>query len=334
MKNIKYIIGFIVLLSLPVFLVSCESDEDEATLNNKCIKRSLGPNVIGQEIEFVYAMAIQPSAGKLVSVEVEASIQGDAATWLEHRSYHTKLDGIDTAVVIGSPSVNADNKTKVEFKVDTCAAALRYYYVIPESAKGKTVSFTFSALASNGETVSMQMGPYAIAEMDMVLDLPVSAASCYISIEDMAVYNAATAATIPNKIDLVYLYKNYNTDSVPFNHSFVAPAADAKKYLPGITLPAGVNRNTKIRDVGIKDAHLARLHLKTPAEAQPALYIDDIDLRNIDMSNMPNWALDIITNDGMWIETQDGKYKAYIFANEMRKGRAGGTISMKRYTVK
>ena len=141
------------------------------------------------------------------------------------------------------------------------------------------------------------------------------------------------AVKLTEKIDLVYLYRNYNVDTVAFNHAFVAPAADAQKYLPGVTLPAGVNRDTRIRDVGIKDAHLARLHLKNPPEAQPAIYIDDIDLRDMDMSNMPDWALDIATNDGMFIETQDGKYKAYIYVNEMKKGRAGGTISMKRYTM-
>ena len=242
-------------------------------------------------------------------------------------------DGIDTAIVVGNPSVTDGAITQVDYCVDTCAATLRYYYVIPEEAKGKQVTFTFSAQATNGETVSMNMGPYDIATMDMKLDLSLSAANCYISIEDMAVYNAAQAAEHPEKIDLVYLYRNYNVDTVAFNHAFVAPAADAQKYLPGVTLPAGVNRDTRIRDVGIKDAHLARLHLKNPPEAQPAIYIDDIDLRDMDMSNMPDWALDIATNDGMFIETQDGKYKAYIYANEMKKGRAGGTISMKRYTV-
>jgi hypothetical protein len=314
-------------------LFSCEKEEATPLFQNKCLKRSLGPNVVGQQIEFVYAIAIQPEAGKLVSAQVEASIAGAPDTYLEHRSYHTGLDGLEVGVEIGSPSVNTDNRTSVEFTTDTCAAALRYYYVIPEEAKGKTVEFTFSAVASNGDRVSIQMGEYTIAAMDMKLDLTISAAKCYISIEDMAVYNAAEAAAIPDKIDLVYLYRNYNTDTVAFNHAFVAPAADPQKYLPGITLPAGVSRDTKIRDVGVRDAHLARMHLKTPPEAQPAIYIDDIDLRDMDMSRMPDYALDLITNDGMWIETQDGKYKAYIFANNMNKGRAGGTISMKRYTM-
>ena len=154
------------------------------------------------------------------------------------------------------------------------------------------------------------------------------------------VYTAAEAATMPEKIDLVYFFESYTLaevegydQGVAFNHAFVAPAADAEKFLPDIKLPAGVNRNTKIRDVGIKDAHLARLHLKDSPEAQPAIFIDDIDLRDMDMSTMPNYALDLITNDGMFIETQDGKYKAYIYVNSARTGRVGATISMKRYTM-
>lgn len=330
----KPFIKILIIVIIAIGIFSCEKEEPTPVFQNKCLKRSLGPNVVGQNIEFVYAIAIQPEAGKLVSAQVEASIAGAPGTYLEHRSYHTGQDGLEVGVEVASPSVNTDNRTSVEFTADTCAAALRYYYAIPEEAKGKTVQFTFSAIASNGDHVSIQMGEYAIAAMDMKLDLSISSANCYISIEDMAVYNATAAAGIPDKIDLVYLYRNYNSDTVAFNHAFAAPAADAVKYLPGITLPEGVNRDTKIRSVGIQDAHLARLDQKSPPEAQPAIYIDDIDLRDVDMSLMPDYTLDIITNDGMWIETQDGKYKAYIFANEMRKGRAGGTISMKRYTMK
>lgn len=333
MKRNNYILGLLFLFILSIGFTACDKEEMSIALNNKCIKRSLGPNIWGQQIEFAYAIAIPPEMGKLVSAQVEASIAGAAGTWLEHRSYHTKLDGIDTAIVVANPCVNTDNITKVEFSVDTCAATLRYYYVIPKEAKGKTVSFTFSAVASNGEQVSIKMGEYKIAAMDMKLDLNLTSANCYISIEDMAVYNATAAAAIPDKIDLVFLFRDFTADSVRFDHAFVAPAADATKYLPGITLPEGVNRNTKIRAVGIKDAHLARLNLKDPAEVQPSIYLDDMDLRDIDMTNMPNWTLDIISNDGIFVETQDGKYKAYIFANQMRTGRGQGTISIKRYTV-
>jgi hypothetical protein len=54
----------------------------------------------------------------------------------------------DVGVVVGSPSVNSQNKTTVTFTTDTVAATLRYFYVIPEEARGKTVTFTFSAKSS------------------------------------------------------------------------------------------------------------------------------------------------------------------------------------------
>ena len=333
MNKMKYIMGMLLLALLSGGFASCQHEEENPTFGDKCIKRSLGPNVWSTQMEFAYAMAIQPSLGNLVEAKVEASIPGAEGTLLENQSWHAKLDGMDTAIVVGEPCVTEGTLSTVKFNIDTCASTLRYYYTIPEEAKGKEVSFTFSATASNGETVSIPMGPYTVASMDMKLDIALKGPASYISIEDMAAYTAAEAATMPEKIDLVYFFKNYTLDDVAFNHAFVAPAADSLKYRPGIELPAGVNRDTKIRDVGIKDAHLARLHLKDSPEAQPAIFIDDIDLRDMDMSTMPNYALDLIANDGMFIETQDGKYKAYIYVNSANRGRAGATISMKRYTM-
>jgi hypothetical protein len=61
----------------------------ENVLQNDVIKRSLGPNIVTQGIEFAYAMAIPPSKGKLLSAEVEASIPGATGTYLENNSYFT-----------------------------------------------------------------------------------------------------------------------------------------------------------------------------------------------------------------------------------------------------
>ena len=139
---------------------------------------------------------------------LKLSIAGATGTYLENRSFYTDSSGVDVGITVGNLSVTTDNNTEVIFTRDTCAATLRYFYIIPEEARGKSVTFTFSATASNGETVSYPMGPYTIANMDMKLDLVASDNNlCYISIADMAVYNAATAATIPDKIDLVYLYQ-------------------------------------------------------------------------------------------------------------------------------
>lgn len=323
----KYYNSPLVLIALLLLFSGCEKKDyalpvAENVLQNDVIKRSLGPNIVTQGIEFAYAMAIPPSKGKLLSAEVEASIPGATGTYLENNSYFTNGSGVDVPVPVGTTSVTSGSKTTVTFNKDTAAATLRYFYIVPEAARGKSVSFTFSTKSSNGEAVSYTMGPYTISKMDMIRNLTVTdGANAYISIADMAVYNAATAATKADKIDLVYLYRNITTSL--FNHALVSPAADAQ-YLPGITLPAGVNKSTQIRKAfGLQDKNLAQL--------QNGIYIDDVDFEKIDLSASPNFAINLVAESGIWVETADKKYKAYIFINSINNGGKSAVISIKRY---
>lgn len=316
-------------MALLLFTSGCKKEEyavptPKDVLQNDVIKRTLGPNIVGQQIEFAYAMAILPSKGKLQSAQVEASIPGGSGTYLENKSYYTGSNGADVGVPVASPSVNDKNVTSVTFNADTSAATLRYYYVIPEAARGSTVSFTFSAKSTNGETVSYKMGPYAISKMDMVRTLTVSDNNvAYISIADMTVYNATDAAAKADKIDLVYLYRNLTTSA--FNHALVSPAA-GENYLPGVTLPAGVNRSTKERKVfNLQDYNLAQL--------QYGIYIDDLDFQKLDLSDSPNYAINLKAESGVWVETADKKYRAYIYVNSVNNGNKSAVISIKRYTL-
>jgi hypothetical protein len=311
------------ILIVPALLFStCKKDEPSTILQNDCLKRSVGPNVVGLDIEFVYAMALPPSAGKLVSAQVEASIAGAGETWMENKSYHTNTSGVDVGVPVGSPSVNSGNRTEVSFTADTCAAALRYYYRISEEARGKEVSFIFTAKASNGEQVSYQMGPYTVAKMDIKLDLNTSNNDrCYISIADMAVYTAAEVSD-PAKVDLIYFYDARGA----FLHSLIAPTAPAE-YRPGVFVPSGAANHTPIRKVwNLRDRHLAR--------AQYGVYVDDIDFEQLDLTGMPDWALNLKAEAGAWIQTADGRYRAYIYINSVDNGAQTARISMKRYTLK
>ncbi len=315
---------------LVVFFNGCKEEEyalpeAKTQLQNECIKRSLGPNVVGLDLEFVYAMALGYNAGKITSAQVEASIPGASGTYLEHRSFYTNGSGVDVPVTVGNPSVTTGAKTEVVFTKDTCAAALRYFYIIPEEARGKEVTFTFSAKASTGETVSYKMGPYQIAKMDMKLDLVLSDNNkMYLSVADMAVYNAAEAAANADKIDLVYLYRSIS--GITFAHALAAPAANPE-YLPGITLPAGAANNTKYLKVyGLRDRHLARL--------QYGIYVDDVDFEKIDFTNATNYGLNMKVESGAWVETADGKYRAYIFVNKVDNGKKEMTVSVKRYAMK
>lgn len=323
--NILYVV--LIFLSISS-VVGCKNKPysipvSNSVLQNDCIERSLGPNIVGQNIEFAYAMAILPSKGRITSAQVVASIPGDSGTYFDNNSYYTDGSGNDIGIPMGQPSVTKGSTTEITFTTDTCAATLRYYYAIPEAARGKEVSFTFSATSSNGEKVSYKMGPYTIEKLDMALNLKVQdGKACYISIEDTAVYDSAQAAANPSKIDLVYLYRSM--PNVSFNNALVSPAD--KKYLPGITLPAGVNNDSKVLQVwNLQDRNLAQL--------QYGIYITDLDFQRINLSNAPGYAINLKTESGVWVETQDSTYRAYIFINSVdNKGNA--VISMKRYKIR
>ncbi len=328
MKKKYFSLAF--LLVLVVFFYSCEEEEyalpeAKTEFQNDCIKRSIGPNVAGLDIEFVYAMALGYDAGKIISAQVEATIPGAEGTFMENRSFYTNSSGIDVPVTIGNPSVTSGAKTEVVFTKDTCAASLRFYYKIPEEAKGKEVSFTFSAKASTGETVSYKMGPYTIGKVDMKLDLVLSDNNkMFLSIADMAVYNATEAASNGAKIDLLYLYRSIT--GINFLHALASPATDSE-YLPDVTLPSGVSNSTKFLKVyGLRDRHLARL--------QYGIYIDDVDFEKIDFTGVPNYGLNMKVESGAWVETADGKYRAFVFVNKVDNAKKEMTVSIKRYTMK
>jgi hypothetical protein len=324
---------YITVASLAMFfaliLIGCKKQEYELPkpkdgLQNDAIKRTLGPNIAGEPIEFAYAMALLPNQGKLVSAKVEATIAGGTGTYLDNNSYHTDASGMDVPVEIGLPSETKGAVTTITFGKDTSAATLRYYYIIPEDAKGQTVSFKFSATSSNGQTITYDLGPYTISKMDMVRGLNLKNGDrAYISIEDMAVYNEEEASANPAKIDLVYLYRNISGKA--FNHALVSPGADPV-YLPDVALPAGANRSTKLRkEFNLQDYNLAAL--------QYGIYIDDLDFQKIDLTESPNYGINLKAESGAWVETSDGKYKAYIYFNSVNNGSASAIISIKRYAL-
>lgn len=324
--KITKIIAFAAITAFLGAFTSC-SDDDNGILpiNNKCLKRTQGPNLVGNDIYFAYAMAMPYGSDQLDECVVEASIAGAEETWMENNSYYTNTSGQDVPVHVGQPSYNEGNRTIVKFDVDTCAATLRYYYRIPEEARGKEVSFKFSARSRGGKTISMNMGPYTISKQYMVRDLTLSRTACYISIEDMAVYTLDEAREHPEKIDLVYLWRNKISEGIDFYHTFAAPCAD-KEYTDNLEIPEGMNNNVFLRkNWGIIDGHLTD-------EPDNGTYIDDIDFETIQLRDMPNYAINMKEKGGMWIETEDGRYRAYIYINSL-KSTSGGTISIKRYNM-
>lgn len=328
-KKVKFY-KILTFICATLLIVSCSDDDysvpggkSGSGLQNDCIKRTLGPNLVGNEIEFAYAMALPKTEGKLAEAWVEASIPGDVGTYFDNKSYHTNASGVDVGVVVGNPSVTDGKTTTMTYVTDTCAATLRFHYVIPEEARGKNVSFSFFAKDDKGRVVSYKMGGYTVSAMDVKLDIVIPSDS-YFSIADMKSYTASEIASQPEKADILYLYRRIT--GINYLHSFVAPSADAE-YRPDVTLPAGVNNRTPLlRTYGAIDQQLAR--------DQYGVFIDDLDLQKIDLSHAPDFAINMKKDGGIWVESADGQYKAFLYVNAVNNTRREITVSVKRLKVK
>ncbi len=322
---------YFILLSFALTLVACDDDpvliKDPVTvLSNDCIKRSLpvAPNIVGNEIEFAYAMAIPKELGKLTSAQVTSSIAGATGTYFNPNSYYTNGSGQDIPVKVCSDSQTSGTTTSITFTADTCAATLRFFYMIPEEARGKEVQFTFSVKASNGQTAEYKMGPYKISKMDMTRSLSVTNDNCYLSFssegEAVHIYSKEDLAANPSlasKIDIMYAYST-KTD---LSHAFYT-ASSPKAYMGDAVLPSGFVNDTKmIKIFGLQDRQLADL--------QHSRFVDDLDFETIDMSKSINYILGLKEEAGAWIETADGKYRAYIYINKAAANAL--TVSAKRY---
>lgn len=317
--NLKYSILFTLFVSL-LLCASCSDDDPATALGNDCIKRSISPNIVGGEIEFAYAMAIPPGIGKLTSVEVSATIPGAKGTYLDPKSYRTNASGQDVGVVVAESSRLQDGKCITSFIVDTCATTLRYFYEIPEEARGKEVSFSFSVKASNGEKQQYNMGPYKISKMDMVKNLELKhIETCYISLKDLKIYTAAEAAANAGNIDVIYGFSSKST----IGHAFYAPTASAE-YLDETIVPSGASSDSKlVKTWALRDQQLSDL--------QWAIFIDDQDFQECSFDNAANFYLGLKAENGVWVETGDKKIRAYIYINSITNGQM--IISIKRYIV-
>lgn len=320
-------------LFLGLALCSCEDDpklfHDTITeLSNDCIKRSLpvAPNIVNNEIEFAYAMAIPKNLGKLTSAHAVASIAGAENTRFDPNSYHTDNGGQDIPVRVAGDSKTEGTTTSVEFAVDTCASTLRYYYMIPEEAKGKEVKFTFSVKASNGQTAQYKLGPYKISKMDMTKRLKVDAEHCFISFrnegEAIHIYSVEEVEKDPSlleKIDLMYHYSAYGDIS----HA-IYTASSPEEYMDGVLLPAGFVNDTKLKKIyGMQDRQLADLKYNK--------YVDDLDFKTLDLTKSSTYMFGLKEESAFWAETSDGKYRAFVYVNKAPKGEM--TISAKRYPM-
>ncbi len=308
MKIIKYILISTIFLGI---LSSCSEEENESSLQDDFLLKTLGPAIAGETMDFAYAMGTLE--GTLVSATATASFAGAEGTGFDPHSYHTDSRGTDVGVLVSTAETEGNTST-ANFIVDTAASTLRYSYLIPEEAKGQSFSITFEAETSTGEVVSTKTPDYKVSNMDMIKEIVMTNDDInYFSLETMQAYTEAEVVSegMTDKIDLIYIYDPVTPEGYIYGHSLVSPGSE-EKYLNGRTIPSSFRKNkTKIeRQVFLRDMHFTG--------TVPALFVDDIDLQTLDLSEATDFVLGLTTMSSVFVESEDGRYRAYMYFNEAR----------------
>ena len=289
MKLLKYVM----LSAIALSCFSC-SDDDDSTLRNDLIKKTVAPAIAGEKIEFAYAMGAPSTATMMDKVD-------------EHY--------MNPAVAFGTSQASL------------IAATVRYAYVVPAEAKGKNISFTFSSTSSTGAKASYSTPSYPVSKMDMkrLIELG-NEGACYFSIEDMKAYTKeeVTTQSLASKIDFIYIYQA-KLNGYDYKHSFVSPGTDPKYIaIAGIVPAEATNKTPMEKRANVRDAQLK-------GEA-PNVYIDDVDFQSLDLGAAVDYALTFSKDDGAFMKTANGKYAAYVYVNKIDdSGKM--TISIKRYPL-
>ncbi len=313
--------------------VGCQTNrvEPDGPLRNDLLKKTTGPAVVGDRIEFAYAIAT--TEGDLKNVRAEASIPGATGTGFSRNAWYTnRSTGVDQPVLTASDTItNGAVSTANITDVTNKAVTLRYYYYPAADAQGKDVTFRFSGTSSTGGEVSIQSPVYRISRMDMKRSIVLAdGIRAYVSLADMTAYTKAEVEqnNLAGKIDFVYIYRpTLGTGSYAFGHALVAPSN--ANYLKDVTLPTGLPQTRTAIDkrIDVKDAQLR-------GTAGFDVYIDDIDLEQTTFTKVADYAYGLAADQGAFVKTADGTYAAYVYVNAVNNTAKTMTISIKRLKLK
>ena len=328
----RYSLLPLIPVAIALLTVGCQNKAvtPEEPFKNDLLKKTTSPAVVGDRIEFAYA--IGTLEGELKNVRAEASVAGGAGTGFSRSSWYTNpTTGVDQPRQTATDTLtNGNVSTATILDVATNkAVTLRYYYYPTADAQGKDVSFRFSGTSSTGKEVSIQSPAYRISSMDMKRTIVLGdGAKAYVSLTDMAAYTKAEVEqnNLAGKIDFVYIYRP-TISTYAFGHALVAPSnAD---YLKDVTLPTGLAKPRTAIDkrVDVKDAQLR-------GTAGFEVYIDDIDLQQTTFTNAADYAYGLAADQGAFVKSADGTYAAYVYVNAVNNTARTMTVSIKRLKLK
>ncbi len=319
------------LFATTVLTQSCKKeDEESGSLTNQFLKRTTAPLIVGEKIEFAYAMGT--TNGKLNSAQAVVNIPGAVGTIWEIVTHRT-VNALDITKVVGSNSLTNGGTSTVTI-LDTNATTLRYFYVIPEAARGKDINIQFSSTNKAGETATTNTPNYRISNMDMKRLIPVvgtPTGARFFSIADMKAYtqDEVDAGNLSSKIDFVYAYAatiTPTTTAYNYGHSLVSPS-EATYFPAGFSITSTwTKRSTSMeRKLGntFYDGQLK-------GDVNNSIFVDDIDLIQQEFNGSAKFALTLLADASVFMKTADGKYTAIIYVNSINNAASSAVLSMKR----
>ena len=317
--------NYLLVLSFVVLAAACKKEDNaKPALQNDVLKKTTGPAIVGDRVEFVYALGT--TEGRLQNATADASIAGATGTGFGRYSYYTDRNtGIDMPVLTLKDSSTKGSASTGSF-VDTNAVSLRYYYVVPEEARGKTVSFRFSGTSTTGGQTSISTRAYQMSRMDMKRSIALAdGARCYASIADMAAYtkDEVTTGNLSSKIDFVYIYRaTMGAGNYAFGHALVGLANT--QYITDLALPASWTKPATFLDkrIDVRDGQLK-------GDVNTNIYLDDTDLQRTGFTNAANYTYGLAADQGAFVKTSNGTV-AYVYVNSIDNTRKTATVSIKR----
>ena len=261
-------------------------------------------------------------------MEVTASFPGAEGTGIAINSRYTNPDNGEEEEVRIATETSTEGTVSKAYIVDTVAATIRYFYVVPEVARGSKIKFHFRSITGTGEA-TVQSPEYTVSNVEIFKNLSLSSGerSCF-SLETMQSYSVAQVEEmgIAGKIDFIYTYKPTMGSGWSFAHGLVSPSNE-KGYLYPVEIPLGAANRTLMEKRYWPDGQL-----KT--SGVPTIYVDEIDLRQAALDGVTAHAYELGQDQGVLIKSHDGKYIAYLYINETSSNLKRMSFAIKRLTLK
>lgn len=326
MKKINLVVLHLLLYVVPAVLYSSCSDDD-SSLRNDLLRKDVGPVLVGNTLEFAYAIG-STDGTPIKAVEVTASVPGAEGTGIAMNSRYTNPNNGEEEEVRIATETSTEGAQSKAYLVDTIAATVRYFYVVPKEARGNKIKFHFRSITATGEA-TIHSSEYVVSNVEIFKNLSLSASqkSCF-SLETMESYSVSQVEElgIADKIDFIYTYKPTLGSGWTFAHGLVAPSNE-KGYLYPVEVPAGSTNKTLMEKRFWPDGQL-----KT--SGVPTIYVDEIDLRQADLDGVTSHAYELGQDQGVLIMSHDQKYIAYLYVNETSSNLLRMNFAIKRLTLK